>query len=119
MHVLKCAQMFSCAASKLAAGLNKQLLEAAPLRETVLGRRASPSEESSRIKQMIKQTSHWPGSLPSQILPGPHPCVSNKVTFEREQRGERADEGRRRQGGMVGWREGGRENREVEAEPSG
>lgn len=36
-------------------------------------------------KSMIKQTSREAKSL-SALLPGPHPCVSNKVTFEREQR---------------------------------
>lgn len=31
--------------------------------------------------------SYWAKSL-SALLPGPHPCVSNKVTFEREQEKE-------------------------------
>lgn len=51
---------------------------------------------------MIKQTSHRAKSL-SALLPGPHPCVSNKVTFEREQRRRvgrwREVQGVREQGG--------------------
>lgn len=73
MHVLKCAQMLSCAASKLAAGLSKQLLErgGCGAADGDGSGEASSSSERSRIKQMIKQTSHWPESLPcrsSQVL---------------------------------------------------
>lgn len=115
MHVLKCAQMFSCVASKLAAGLSKQLLErgghgaAERQRETVLGRRAFPSEERSRIKQMIKQTSHWSRVSAFADPPRSSPlCIKQSDIWKRaERRASRWGGGRRRQAGRVGEQGGG------------